>query len=46
MIYENKTSKFDLTLTGVEIEEKLEFTFEYSTKLFKPETIERFISLF
>jgi len=39
--YENKTSKFDLTLTSLEIEEKLLFTFEYSTKLFKRETIER-----
>ncbi|MCK5128166.1 MAG: AMP-binding protein, partial [candidate division Zixibacteria bacterium] len=44
--YENKTSKFDLTLIGVEAEDKLLFTFEYSTKLFKPETIERFITYF
>ncbi len=43
---ENKTSKFDLTLTGMEIEEKLEFIFEYCTKLFKPATIERFIIYF
>ncbi|MDQ1354133.1 MAG: hypothetical protein QG657_4442, partial [Acidobacteriota bacterium] len=44
--YENKTSKFDLTLTTVEAEEKLLFTFEYCTKLFKRETIERFIVYF
>jgi amino acid adenylation domain-containing protein len=44
--YENKTSKFDLTLVGVEAEKKLLFSFEYSTKLFKRETIERFITYF
>ncbi|MDQ1350457.1 MAG: hypothetical protein QG657_759 [Acidobacteriota bacterium] len=44
--FENKTSKFDLLLTGVEVEMKLLFAFEYSTKLFKRETIERFITFF
>jgi acyl transferase domain-containing protein/acyl carrier protein len=44
--FEDKTSKFDLSLNGVEIEEKLLFTLEYSTKLFKQETIERFIVYF
>jgi len=44
--YENKTSKFDLSLTVVEVEEKLLFTFGYSTKLFKRETLERFIVYF
>ncbi|HLP57758.1 MAG TPA: amino acid adenylation domain-containing protein, partial [Candidatus Deferrimicrobium sp.] len=44
--YENKTSKFDLTLTGIEREGKLFFTFEYCTKLFNAETIERFINYF
>ena len=43
---ENKTAKFDLTLIGVEIDHRLEFTFEYSTKLFKPGTIDRFIIYF
>ncbi|MDQ1355345.1 MAG: hypothetical protein QG657_5655 [Acidobacteriota bacterium] len=43
---ETTTSKFDLTLTGVEIEGKLNFSFEYCTKLFKPATIERFINYF
>ncbi|MCX6579065.1 MAG: amino acid adenylation domain-containing protein [Candidatus Aminicenantes bacterium] len=44
--YESKTSKFDLSLTGVEVEDKLLFTFEYSTKLFKLETVERFSAYF
>ncbi|HLP59329.1 MAG TPA: amino acid adenylation domain-containing protein, partial [Candidatus Deferrimicrobium sp.] len=43
---ENKTAKFDLSLTAVEVEEKLLLTFAYSTKLFKPETIARFIVYF
>ncbi len=41
--YEQTTSKFDLTLLCVEIENNLACTIEYSTKLFKQETIERFI---
>ncbi|HLP57985.1 MAG TPA: condensation domain-containing protein, partial [Candidatus Deferrimicrobium sp.] len=44
--YEHKISKFDLTLIAAEVDEKLQFTFEYSTKLFKPETVERFIVYF
>jgi len=44
--YENKTSKFDLTLTLVNMEEKLFCGFEYSTNLFKEETIQRFIRYF
>jgi non-ribosomal peptide synthetase component F len=44
--YENKTSKFDLTLMGYEAEKKILFLIEYSTKLFKQETIERFIRYF
>ncbi|MGE5340608.1 MAG: amino acid adenylation domain-containing protein [Candidatus Omnitrophota bacterium] len=44
--YENRTSKFDLTLTGVEENDQLVFTFEYSTQLFREETIERFIAYF
>ena len=35
-------SKFDLTLIGIEVEEKLLLNFEYSTRLFKKPTIERF----
>ncbi|MGE5341262.1 MAG: amino acid adenylation domain-containing protein [Candidatus Omnitrophota bacterium] len=44
--YENNSSKFDLTLTGVEIDNQLVFTFEYCTGLLKKETVERFIGYF
>ncbi|MCU0289041.1 MAG: amino acid adenylation domain-containing protein, partial [Acidobacteria bacterium] len=44
--YENKTAKFDLTLMALEIEGKLKFVFEYSVKLFKEATVERFITYF
>jgi bacitracin synthase 3 len=44
--YENQTSKFDLNLRVFEVEEKLSFSFEYSTKLFTKETILRFIQYF
>jgi amino acid adenylation domain-containing protein len=40
--YKNKTSKFDLSLIGLETQEKLLFTFEYSTALFKESTIQCF----
>ncbi|MCP4217867.1 MAG: amino acid adenylation domain-containing protein, partial [bacterium] len=44
--YERKTAKFDLTLCAVEREGILAFTFEYGARLFKEETIERFIRYF
>jgi tyrocidine synthetase-3 len=44
--YETRISKFDLTLTAVETGDNLLFTFEYCTKLFKQETIRRFIGYF
>ena len=44
--YETRISKFDLTLTAVEKEENLLFIFEYCTKLFRQETIRRFIGYF
>ncbi|MCP4154516.1 MAG: AMP-binding protein, partial [bacterium] len=44
--YENKTSKFDMTWQAVEIEDRLDISLEYSTKLFKEETIDRFIGYF
>ncbi len=34
-------AKFDLTLTGAEIDEGISFSLEYCTKLFKKETVER-----
>jgi iturin family lipopeptide synthetase A len=40
--FERGVSKFDLTLHVYETKENLFFKFEYCTKLFKPETIERF----
>ncbi|MCK5056814.1 MAG: amino acid adenylation domain-containing protein [Candidatus Aminicenantes bacterium] len=44
--YKNNISKFDLSLHGSEVGEKLSFTFEYCTKLFKEAAIERFIGYF
>lgn len=44
--YENKIAKFDLTLNVMDHREQLFFSFEYSTKLFKEETIKMFISYF
>ncbi|MCC5439464.1 non-ribosomal peptide synthetase, partial [Clostridium botulinum] len=40
----SKISKFDLTLNAVESDEKLIFTIDYCSKLFKKETIERLSS--
>ncbi|NOQ24724.1 MAG: amino acid adenylation domain-containing protein, partial [Bacteroidales bacterium] len=39
-------SKFDLSLTALNLESELQLNIEYSTKLFRPETIERFIGYF
>jgi len=44
--YEHKVSIFDLVLRGFESGEKLYFSLEYCTKLFKEETIVRFIDYF
>jgi len=44
--HKSQIAKFDLELYAVEAGEKLLFTFQYCTKLFKQETIERFISYF
>ncbi len=38
---EHKTAKFDLNLTAVKTAKEIIFTLEYSTELFKRETIER-----
>jgi tyrocidine synthetase-3 len=43
---EATTSKFDLTLAAVNLGESVTLFFEYCTKLFKKETIERFIKYF
>ncbi|WP_053375082.1 non-ribosomal peptide synthase/polyketide synthase [Paenibacillus sp. FJAT-27812] len=39
--YENKISKFDLTLAAVEEEDGLSLSWEYGTSLFRSETMER-----
>jgi amino acid adenylation domain-containing protein len=44
--FETGISKFDITLIGVDAAENLVFSFEYCTKLFKKQTIERFINYF
>ncbi|MCP4156895.1 MAG: amino acid adenylation domain-containing protein, partial [bacterium] len=44
--YINTTSKFDLNLNGYESERSIKFQLEYCTRLFKAETIERFIVYF
>jgi tyrocidine synthetase-3 len=44
--YDFGISRFDLTLQCFELEEKLLCSFQYSTKLFKEATIERFINYF
>ncbi|NOQ25379.1 MAG: amino acid adenylation domain-containing protein [Bacteroidales bacterium] len=41
-----ETSKFDLLLTAVDLGDNLQFKLEYCTKLFKPETINRFVGFF
>jgi amino acid adenylation domain-containing protein len=42
--YENKTSKFDITLNVFDRDDEIFFDMEYCTSLFKKETIERFIN--
>ncbi|MCP5048033.1 MAG: amino acid adenylation domain-containing protein, partial [bacterium] len=44
--YETVTSKFDLTLTAIEDTGRFLFSLNYSSTLFKQQTIERFINYF
>ncbi|MGD2085225.1 MAG: amino acid adenylation domain-containing protein [Candidatus Aminicenantes bacterium] len=44
--FETHISKFDLSLTAIETERNLLFTFQYCTALFREETIRRFIGHF
>ncbi|MCP5051712.1 MAG: AMP-binding protein, partial [bacterium] len=44
--YNSRISKFDLTIWASETAEDLTFAFEYSTRLFKRETIKTFIRYF
>ncbi|NOQ28296.1 MAG: amino acid adenylation domain-containing protein [Bacteroidales bacterium] len=46
LIHISSVSKFDLSLTALNLGSKLELNFEYSTNLFKAETIDRFIAYF
>jgi amino acid adenylation domain-containing protein len=44
--FENTTAKFDLTLLGSMAADRLAFTLQFSTRLFKRTTIKRFIACF
>jgi amino acid adenylation domain-containing protein len=46
LLYLKDTSMFDLNLTVIDRGHGLVFRFEYSTRLFKPETMERFLRYF
>ncbi|WP_034328484.1 non-ribosomal peptide synthase/polyketide synthase [Alkaliphilus transvaalensis] len=43
---ENDISKFDITLTAIEVNDHLEFAWEYATDIFKKVTIERMLEHF
>ncbi|MCP4153175.1 MAG: non-ribosomal peptide synthetase, partial [bacterium] len=44
--FESRISKFDMTLNAIETRDAIDFTLQYCTRLFKKETIGRFISYF
>ncbi|MCP5049276.1 MAG: amino acid adenylation domain-containing protein, partial [bacterium] len=44
--YEDRVAKFDLTIAAVESGQILSLGFQYCTKLFKKETVQRFIGYF
>ncbi|MCP5108836.1 MAG: non-ribosomal peptide synthetase, partial [bacterium] len=44
--YDYKVTKFDLMLTGIQRDGQLFFSFAYSTKIFRQETIHRFVTYF
>jgi amino acid adenylation domain-containing protein len=44
--HQKGTSKFDMSWTVIDFAEKLSVSIEYSSRLFKPTTIERFIKYF
>ncbi|MCK4260648.1 MAG: amino acid adenylation domain-containing protein, partial [Halanaerobiales bacterium] len=44
--FDYKTSKFDLTISATEIDDEIILNFEYSTRLYKRETIERMLAHF
>ncbi|MCK4261233.1 MAG: amino acid adenylation domain-containing protein, partial [Halanaerobiales bacterium] len=44
--YNNKTAQFDITLHAFEVKDQIHFKLEYSTDIFKNDTIERFAKHF
>ena len=44
--FENNVSQYDLTLEIFERQDGIDLKFNYSTQLFRPETIERFVAYF
>ncbi|NOQ27295.1 MAG: amino acid adenylation domain-containing protein, partial [Bacteroidales bacterium] len=46
LIHTQGISKFDLSLSALDLSSSIQLSFEYSTKLFESETIERFINYF
>jgi iturin family lipopeptide synthetase A len=44
--FDHRTTRFDLSIIGTEAAHSLSFIFEYSTALFKKETIRRFVDYF
>ena len=42
LLFQNQTSKFDMTLTGLEAGDCLYFRLQYNSRLFSPETVKRF----
>jgi amino acid adenylation domain-containing protein len=44
--FENQTAKFDLTLTAGDMDDRLGFTLEYCTSLFKRKSADRFVHYF
>ena len=44
--YGNSISKFDLTLSAIDSGDQIFLNFEYSTAIFKKETVERFLAYF
>lgn len=44
--YKNETSKFDLSISATQLDEEINFNFQYDVNLFKRTTIQRIISHF
>jgi amino acid adenylation domain-containing protein len=44
--YQGNIAKFDLSMYAAEVEQRIEFSFQYATMIFESETIQRFIKYF